>query len=100
MSVSPNLSTWPEDAAVSIYLANNGNDAADDIVWVPVPKESIGDGTRAASYVMLDNTVKGQGDWCLAVKAAARQGASGQPVRIARLVVNVTGELEVSLDGE
>ena len=100
VSVSPNLSTWPGDATVSIYLANNGNDAADDIVWVPVPKESIGDGTRAASYVMLDNTVKGQGDWCLAVKAAAQQGASGQPVRIARLVVNVTGELEVSLDGE
>ena len=100
VSVSPNVSAWPEDATVSIYLANNGNDAADDIVWTPVPKESIGDGTRAATYVMLDNTVKGQGDWCLAVKVAARQGASGSAVQIARLVVNATGELEVSLDGD
>lgn len=98
VSVSPGKDTWPTDATVNIWVANNGNDPDADIVWVDVPTASIGDVDHAATYVALDNTTKGEDNWCVAVKVVAQQGASGQPVRIARLVLNVTGELEVSTD--
>lgn len=94
VQVAPVKSSWPTDATIEVWIANNGNDAQSNIQWVSVPLASLGDANNAAIPITMENTTKTADNWCTAVHFKAVQGASGRPVTLRSVTLNITAGLE------